>query len=132
MPVTNEITGDFLSHQRINNILISNPTTPLRNIPLRVFLPSPPDADTPSLKVIQSPFPPVIPATSTGSQPQRQTIGTVLNKLLPSLFPSRRFPVLAKPVLHGAVLPMTSPVEEVVKCTPYADGWLNVVVSMVR
>lgn len=56
----------------------------------------------------------------------------MLNKMLPTLFPSRRIPVLAKPVLHGAVLPMTSPVDEVVKTAPYADGWLNVVISMVR
>jgi autophagy-related protein 5 len=129
---------DFTNFQRINNILLPNPSNGFRNIPLRIFLPSPPDSPNPSLKVIQSTFPPVIPAAATSptpagrpSQPQTQTIGTALHSLLPSLFPSKRFPLLAKPVLHGTVVPMTAPVEEVVRSAAYPDGWLGIVVSMV-
>lgn len=69
---------------------------------------------------------------STRSSPamQPQTIGGVLHTLLPNLFPSRRTPVLAKPVLHGAVLPMSAPIEEVVRSSAYGDGWAYVVVRM--
>ncbi|EDN11431.1 autophagy protein 5 [Histoplasma capsulatum] len=129
---------DFTNFQRISNILIPGGPNHFRNIPLRIFLPSPPNSATPSLKVIQSLFPPTIPpaANQTGApgrqtQPQPQTIGSSLNSLLPSLFPSKRIPVLAKPVLQGAVVPMTAPLEEVVRVAGYADGWLAIVVSMV-
>ncbi|PGH30972.1 autophagy protein 5 [[Emmonsia] crescens] len=129
---------DFTNFQRISNILIPGPPNQFRNIPLRIFLPSPPNSATPSLKVIQSLFPPTIPPapSQTGApgrhtQPQPQTIGSSLNSLLPSLFPSKRIPVLAKPVLQGAVVPMTAPLEEVVRVAGYADGWLAIVVSMV-
>ncbi|TPX22691.1 autophagy protein 5 [Coccidioides immitis] len=128
-------------HRIHNTLLLPTPPTPFRNIPIRIFLPAPPDSPSPSLKVIQSPIPPLIQPTASPSssissasrqmQPQVQTIGTALNSLLPSLFPSKRTPMLAKPVLHGAVVPMSAPVEEVVKCAGYADGWLGVVVSMV-
>ncbi|KAK2785878.1 autophagy protein 5 [Onygenales sp. PD_12] len=128
---------DFTNFHRISSILIPNTPYQFRNIPLRIFLPSPPDSETPSLKVIQSTFPPMIPGTtsSTGApgrptQPQIQTIGSTLNSLLPTLFPSKRIPVLAKPVLQGAVIPMTSPLEDVVRVAAYPDGWLSVVVSM--
>lgn len=62
--------------------------------------------------------------------PQTQTIGSALHSLLPNLFPSRRTPVLAKPVLHGAAVPMSAPVEEVVRSCAYGDGWLYVVIRM--
>jgi autophagy-related protein 5 len=112
------------------------------------------DPTTPSLKVVQSPIPPTItlPLTQTttnmtqstllsssrlppgtGSpqpQMQQQTIGSALHSLLPNLFPSRRTPVLAKPVLHGAAVPMSAPVEEVVRCSAYGDGWVYIVIRM--
>ncbi|PGH27032.1 hypothetical protein AJ80_01217 [Polytolypa hystricis UAMH7299] len=129
---------DFPKYQRIYNILLTSVEHQFRNIPLRIFLPSPPDSQNPTLKAVQSPCPPTIPATSTSSgmsprptQVQIQTIGSALNSLLPSLFPSKRTPVLAKAVLHGAVIPLTAPVEEVVRSAAYADGWLSIVVSMV-
>ncbi|CEN61396.1 Putative Autophagy protein 5 [Aspergillus calidoustus] len=112
------------------------------------------DPTTPSLKVVQSPIPPTItlPLTQTttnmtqstllsssrlpsgtGSpqpQTQQQTIGSALHSLLPNLFPSKRTPVLAKPVLHGAAVPMSAPVEEVVRCSAYGDGWVYIVIRM--
>lgn len=57
-------------------------------------------------------------------------MGTALHSLLPHLFPSRRTPVLAKPVLHGAVVPMSAPIEEVVRSSAYGDGWAYVVIRM--
>ncbi|RJE23909.1 hypothetical protein PHISCL_03773 [Aspergillus sclerotialis] len=131
---------DLPSFQRISNILLPPPSQSFRNIPIRIFLPLPPDSDSPSLKVVQSPLPPFIQASnlsasqssavkgSPSSQPQ--TMGTALHSLLPNLFPSRRTPVLAKPVLHGAVVPMSAPIEEVVRSSAYGDGWVYVVVRM--
>ncbi|KAL5333832.1 autophagy protein Apg5-domain-containing protein [Aspergillus crustosus] len=147
---------DLPSFQRIMSILLPPPNQPFRNLPIRLFLPLPPkpdsNSDSPFLKVVQSPIPPTITPTqaqnqitqstatlsssriSTGTtaspQPQQQTIGSALHTLLPNLFPSRRTPVLAKPVLHGAVVPMSAPVEEVVRCSAYGDGWVYIVVRM--
>ncbi|KAL4918915.1 autophagy protein Apg5-domain-containing protein [Aspergillus aurantiobrunneus] len=145
---------DLPSFQRIMNILLpQNPHQPLRNLPIRIFLPLPPkpdsDSDSPFLKVVQSPIPPTISAAQTQQQPsqstmfsssrasilgagatQTQTLGTALHFLLPNLFPSRRTPVLAKPVLHGAVVPLSAPVEEVVRCAAYGDGWVYIVIRM--
>ncbi|CAG8184622.1 unnamed protein product [Penicillium olsonii] len=128
------------SFQRISNILLPQLSQPFRNVPIRIFLPLPPDDESPSLKVVQSPLPPSIPTQSMQSSQilssrsspttQPQTIGTVLHTLLPNLFPSRRTPVLAKPVLHGAVIPMSAPIEEVVRSSAYGDGWAYLVVRM--
>ena len=131
---------DLKSFQRISNILLPPPSQPFRNVPIRIFLPLPPSEKSPSLKVVQSPLPPSVPSSSIQSSQlvssrsspstQLQTIGGVLHTLLPNLFPSRRTPVLAKPVLHGAVLPMSAPIEEVVRSAAYGDGWAYVVVRM--
>ena len=61
---------------------------------------------------------------------EQQTLGHALNELLPSLFPSRRTAVLARAVLHGAVLPLTAPIEDVMKGAAYADGWVHLSVAM--
>lgn len=53
-----------------------------------------------------------------------------LNQILPTVFPSRRNPVLATPVLHGAVVPMGAPVEELMRAAAFADGFLHIVVVM--
>lgn len=61
---------------------------------------------------------------------QPQTLGTALNAILPTIFQSRRNPILAQPVLHGAVVPMSAPVEDLGKGAAYADGFLHVAVVM--
>ena len=91
---------------------------------------------TGSIKIVQSPISPSIPSqaspvptrTPTGHQPQ--TLGTALHTILPTLFPSRRHPVLAKPMLHGAVVPMSAELESLARWACYGDGWLGVVVVM--
>ena len=57
-------------------------------------------------------------------------MGAALHNLLPSLFPSRRTPILAKAVLHGAVIPMGASVEELMRGAAYLDGWLHIGVMM--
>lgn len=61
---------------------------------------------------------------------QPNTLGTALNQILPTVFPSRRNPVLAVPVLHGAVVPMSAPVEDLMRAAAFTDGFLHVVVVM--
>lgn len=128
-------SDDLTSFRRINNLLLPSPPQPFRQIPLRIFLPLPPDTDRPALKVVQSPVSPTVQSSAgTGSSAgrmQAQTVGSALHSLLPNLFPSRRIPVLAKPVLHGVVLPMSAPLEEVARSAAYGDGWVSIVISMV-
>ena len=50
--------------------------------------------------------------------------------MLPSLFPSRRDPILAEPVLHGAPLPFKAPLEDIMREAAYADGWIHLIVVM--
>ncbi|KAK5073464.1 Autophagy protein 5 [Lithohypha guttulata] len=129
---------------------------PWRSIPLRVYLPSTPNDAVPEsevasgstksptsqgqIRVIQSQITPYVAATSTpgasqlraagAGQGTPQTLGSALHSLLPSLFPSRRTPILAKALLHGTVLPMNAVLEEVASKACYADGWVNVVVAI--
>ncbi|KAI9818033.1 MAG: autophagy protein 5 [Pycnora praestabilis] len=119
----------------IHEKLLQRPGANLRNIPIKIYLPSSSpetiatDTGTTgtaagSLKVVQS----LITPTVSGKEPQ--TLGTALHNLLPSLFPHRRTPILARAVLHGAVLPLTAPVEEVMRGAAYADGWVHLGVVM--
>ncbi|KAI4246531.1 MAG: hypothetical protein L6R40_001894 [Gallowayella cf. fulva] len=101
---------------------------PLRHVPMKIYLPSSPSASEPStghLRVVQSLVTPSLQGTK-----EPQTLGTALHALLPTLFPSRRTPILAKPVLHGAVVPMASHVEDLLREAAYLDGWLHVGLMM--
>lgn len=102
----------------------------LRHIPLKVYLPSSPTASSPTagshLRVVQS----LVTPTVSGTR-ELQTLGSALHMLLPALFPSRRTPILAKPVLHGAVVPMGALVEELLRGAAYLDGWLHLGVVMI-
>lgn len=59
-----------------------------------------------------------------------QTLGTALNNLLPILFPSRRAYILARPVMHGVVLPMSVPLGDLMREAMYPDGFLHVTLAM--
>ncbi|EHY52227.1 Autophagy protein 5 [Exophiala dermatitidis] len=137
--------NDLSTFAKIHASLMPAPGQ-LRNIPLRVYLPSPADQDPTKgqVKVIQSSIPPTLAiassqststaaglrAASGGGAGQAQTLGTALHQLIPSLFPSRRTPILATPLLHGAPIPMNASLEDLVRWGCYADGWLSVVVAM--
>ncbi|KAL9586781.1 MAG: hypothetical protein Q9212_000667 [Teloschistes hypoglaucus] len=107
-----------------NTKLLYAQGAPLRHIPMKVYLPSTPSASTPSsghLRIVQAL---VTPFVQGGKE--AQTIGTALHALLPALFPSRRTPILARPVLHGAVVPMSALIEGLMREAAYLDGWLHV------
>lgn len=132
---------DLATFSKIHGSLVPSPGQ-MRNIPLRVYLPSSPgqDPNKAQIRVLQSHIPPTIApgnqaspaALRGGAAPgqQPQTLGTALHHLIPSLFPSRRTPILATPLLHGAPVPMSAQLEELVRWACYADGWLSVVVAM--
>ncbi|KAK5084102.1 Autophagy protein 5 [Exophiala xenobiotica] len=92
------------------------------------------------IRVIQSQIPPYSSASTaptttqlrlpSSGQGTPQTLGTALHSLLPGLFPSRRTPILAKPLLHGAPIPMNAVLEEVASKACYADGWVNIVIAI--
>jgi autophagy-related protein 5 len=128
--------NDLQTHAKLYRSLL--PDT-FRNIPLRVYLPSSPDHDPAKaqIKVLQEHVPPFITASSPSPSAQRaqtrgqpQTLGTALHTMLPNLFPSRRTPMLGRPILHGAAVPMGAHLEELARWASYADGWLGVVVVM--
>ena len=88
-----------------------------RHIPLRLFLPPPHPPLTPLL-------PPLIATT------EKQTVGTALHQVLPSLFPSRQTCLFARPMAHGIVVPMTAPLGEVSEVFRGGDGWTDIVIVM--
>ncbi|KAH8795856.1 autophagy protein Apg5-domain-containing protein [Hyaloscypha sp. PMI_1271] len=118
--------NDFTVYNKINSILL-NPATPLKNIPLRVYVPSSPTESSTlgSFKVVQTLLPPFT------QNREAQTVGSALNTILPSLFPSRRDAILAEPILHGAPIPFRAPLEEVMREAAYADGWIHLSVLMI-
>lgn len=58
------------------------------------------------------------------------TLGRALKTILPTVFPSDRTPILARPVMHGAVVPMSAPVEDLLRAASYTDGFLHIAVVM--
>ncbi|KIX06677.1 uncharacterized protein Z518_04653 [Rhinocladiella mackenziei CBS 650.93] len=132
--------NDLITFSKIHGSLVPSPNQ-MRNIPLRVYLPSTPEKDPgkAQIKALQSRIPPTVAAATQnspaalrggGSVGQPQTLGTALHQLIPSLFPSRRTPILATPLLHGVPVPMSAQLEELVRWGCYADGWLSVVIAM--
>lgn len=123
--LTSIVADDLVSFSKINNILL-NPATPLKHIPLRVYIPSSPSESSTlgSYKIVQTLVPPV---TTTR---EKQTLGTALNAILPSLFQSSRDAILAVPILHGAPVPFRAPLEDLMRGAAYADGWIHLSVSM--
>ncbi len=122
----NRLLDDFNTFYKINTILL-NPATPLKHIPLRVYVPSSPTESSTlgSFKIVQTLVPP------TTAKREVQTVGSALNNILPSLFPSRRDAILAEPILHGASIPFRAPLEEVMREAAYADGWIHLCVLMI-
>ncbi|CAI6341861.1 unnamed protein product [Periconia digitata] len=130
---------DFALFNPINQKLLNPQGVNLRHMPVKLYLPHAATSglDTVnetvkegkqsapgSLRVVQSLITPSL------SSRQPQTIGTALNQIIPTLFPSRRSSLLAHAVLHGAVLPLGASVEELIRATSYLDGWLHIAIIM--
>jgi len=120
----------------INIKLLNPPGLSLRHVPIKIYLPTSAARTGASetideeakpaghIRVVQSLVPLLLPSR------QPQTLGTALNSILPTIFPSRRNPLLAQPVLHGAAVPMSAVLGELGRAAGYMDGFLHVVVVM--
>ncbi|KAH9831889.1 Autophagy protein 5 [Teratosphaeria destructans] len=128
----------------VNNKLLNPPGLELRHVPMKIYLPTsasqtttaadtipeetgdsaPTSAGAGHIRVVQS----LVPIQLPSRQPQ--TIGTAMNSILPTIFPSRRNPLLAQPVLHGAAVPMAANLDELGRAAGYTDGFLHVAVVM--
>ncbi|PSR97000.1 autophagy protein Apg5-domain-containing protein [Coniella lustricola] len=123
--------NDYTAFAKVN-VQLLNPSTPLKHVPIRIYIPSsPPGSATASsgpapgsFKVLQSLVSPCLPNRTP------QTLGPALRSLLPSLFPSSRDPVLANVVLHGAPVPFSAPLEDLMREAAYPDGWLCLIVIL--
>ncbi|KAK5123891.1 hypothetical protein LTR85_002087 [Meristemomyces frigidus] len=127
-------THDISLFNTINNKLLHPPGLELRHIPIKIYLPTSAsqtasdtileEAKAGHIRVVQSLVPLMLPSK------QPQTLGTALNSILPTIFPSRRNPLLAQPVLHGAAVPMSAVLEELSRAAAYTDGFLHLAVVM--
>ncbi|KAF2842879.1 autophagy protein-like protein 5 [Patellaria atrata CBS 101060] len=123
-------THNLYMFNTINQKLINPPGFGMKHVPMKIYLPSTAPTTVSdnniagSLRIVQAPVSPNL------SSRQTQTVGTALHSLIPSLFPSRRSPLLAQAILHGAVLPLGTPLEELSKVAAYADGFLHFTVCM--
>lgn len=128
----------------VNNKLLNPPGVTIRHVPIKIYLPTsasqgtsqtipeaPSEDDAAAatgrvghIRVVQS----LIPLQQASKQPQ--TLGTALNGVLSTIFPSRRTPLLAQPVLHGAVAPMGANLEELGRVASFGDGFLHVAVRI--
>jgi autophagy-related protein 5 len=61
-----------------------------------------------------------------------QTIGTALHQVLPSLFPSRRTCLFARPVCQGVIIPMTTRVDLFAELFCGGDGWTDIIIVMMN
>nr|OQO27579.1 hypothetical protein B0A51_05209 [Rachicladosporium sp. CCFEE 5018] len=140
------VTGHDLDlFNKINNKLLYPPGVTLRHIPTRIYLPAMADEATTHpipeatadeeaapaatakaghVRVVQS----LIPLL--GPQRKPQTLGSALKTMLPTIFPSSRNPILAQPMLHGAVVPLLADLLDLSRVASYADGFLHITVIM--
>ncbi|OCK82458.1 autophagy protein-like protein 5 [Lepidopterella palustris CBS 459.81] len=125
-------THSLPAYNAINNKLLNPPGASLRHVPMKLYLPHAANGKEAAAAGIAPGSLRVVQALVTPKLQSRhpQTLGTALNAIIPSLFPSRRSPLLAQPVLHGAVVPMAANVEELMRAAAYADGWLHIVIVM--
>ncbi|POS86826.1 hypothetical protein EPUL_001023 [Erysiphe pulchra] len=116
---------DFRTFHKIHQMLL-NPPTPLKHIPLRLYVPSVPSATTGlgSFKIIQMLIQPMTTSHEV------QSMGSALSLILPSLFPSPGKAILAEPILHGAPVPLHAPLIELMREAAFADGWLHMCIRM--
>lgn len=107
----------------------------IRHIPLKAYIPQAPNQHAApdsvagsstargSLRVVQG----LVPPQAVNSR-MPQTLGTALHSLLPKLFPSRTLAIHARPVLHGAVVPLNTRLEDLMKEAVFCDGFLHIAI----
>jgi autophagy-related protein 5 len=119
---------DFAAFHKINSMLL-NPATPRKHIPLRIYIPSLSSSpnDTAALGTVRTWQSSITPTTLNR---EAQTLGSALKSIVPELLPSQRDPLYAEPILHGAPVPLSAPLEEVMREAAYPDGWEHLSLRM--
>jgi autophagy-related protein 5 len=128
------LLDDLILYNKINSKLLNPPGMELRHVPIKVYLPT--SARQPATETIEEEPRPghlrvvqaLVPLLLASKQPQ--TLGTALKTILPTIFPSQRNPIFARPVLHGAVLPMMARLDDLGRAAAYTDGFLHITVVM--
>jgi autophagy-related protein 5 len=128
------LLDDLILYNKINNKLLNPPGMELRHVPIKIYLPT--SARQPATETIEEDPKPghlrvvqaLVPLLLASKQPQ--TLGTALKTILPTIFPSQRNPIFARPVLHGAVLPMMARLDDLGRAAAYTDGFLHITVVM--
>lgn len=138
------------SFNHINNKFLNPPGATIRHTPIKLYLPSAPPPPSGGsveevqqagrIRLVQSLVTPLSPSrthlehrpfiSTDRTSGQIVTIGKALNSILPTVFPSTRNPILALPVMHGAVVPMSAPVQELLRAASFTDGFLHIAVIM--
>ncbi|KAK6530035.1 autophagy protein 5 [Orbilia ellipsospora] len=111
---------DFDGFWGVSDKMLNHSGSSVRSVPIRVYNPE-------TGQVIQGTVPVKQPGTIRG---EPHTLGTALNSLVPILFPSKRSVVLARPVMHGIVLPLSVPLLELMREAMYPDGFLHITLAM--
>ncbi|EWC44620.1 hypothetical protein DRE_06609 [Drechslerella stenobrocha 248] len=114
---------DFDGFWSVSDKMLNHSGSSIRNVPLRIYNPE-------TGQVIQGSIPIRQAGTFRGGDPQ--TLGGALNSLAPMLFPSKRSVILARPVMHGIVLPMAAPLVDLMREAMYPDGFLHITLAMIR
>ncbi|KAF7724870.1 autophagy protein 5 [Apophysomyces ossiformis] len=108
----------FDDYWNVNKRLLETTASqPLRNIPLRLYLPE-------QCPVIQE----LVPADEIVSDPAR-SLGEVVSKILPDLFSPTLTENIAIPVIHGISLPLDTPIIWAAENLSFADNFLHIVIS---
>ncbi|ODQ51816.1 hypothetical protein SAICODRAFT_39018, partial [Saitoella complicata NRRL Y-17804] len=149
------VDHDLDTFTRITSTLL--PTTP-RNLPIRIYLPTPAPAppSSPTTPTPSNPHPSSKPPTASVGPPlntvhqpltplsQSQTLNDLLSSHFPALFPDpakskstlqrqrererSNGKVLGRAMIHGVKIPGEMPLVEVVREMAGADGWVDIVV----
>ncbi|KAL1936595.1 hypothetical protein VTP01DRAFT_729 [Rhizomucor pusillus] len=91
----------------------------LRNIPLRLYLPE-------QCPVIQEP----VSYTKAGQEDDTRSLGSVLNEILPDVFPpdTHEAQAPASVVIHGISIPLDTPIAWMSQNMSFADNFLHLVI----
>lgn len=109
-------THNYSAFWEITDRLLPQSPLKLKYVPLKIYLP-----------MTNRPLQALVSPLKNG---EANTLGSALNEHMPDLFPSKRRNIVARPVLHGAVASMESPLGELLYGAMYLDGFLHITIVL--